>query len=181
LSLYNGKALVNSVNGEEKSMSVVLPLVKEHGAAVIALCMDENGIPGTAEGRLAVAGKIIQRAGQLGIPVEDVVVDPLALTMGSDGNAGRITLETIKLVIKEFGSNITMGASNISFGLPDRKYVNATFIAMAIHAGLTCPITNPLVMEVNAAVLAADLAMGRDEYAMRWIRAYRARQKAAEV
>jgi len=176
LSIYEGKALVNSVNGEEKSLSAMLPLVKEHSAAVIALCMDDNGIPGTPEGRLAVAGKIIERAGQMGIPVEDVVIDPLALTMGADSNAGRIALETIKLVVAEFGSNITMGASNISFGLPDRKYINSTFMAMAIHAGLTCPITNPLVMEVNTAVLAADLAMGRDEYAMRWIQAYRTRQ-----
>jgi 5-methyltetrahydrofolate--homocysteine methyltransferase len=180
LSIYEGKALVNSVNGEEKSLDTVLPLVKEHGAAVIALCMDDNGIPGTVEGRLAVAGKIIDRAGQAGIPIEDVVIDPLALTMGSDSNAGRVVLETVKRVVEEFGSNITMGASNISFGLPDRKYVNSTFIAMAIYAGLTCPITNPLVMEVNTAVLAADLAMGRDEYAMRWIQAYRGRQAAIE-
>ena len=180
LSIYEGKALVNSVNGEEKSLDTVLPLVKEHGAAVIALCMDDNGIPGTVEGRLAVAGKIIDRAGQAGIPIEDVVIDPLALTMGSDSNAGRVVLETVKRVVEEFGSNITMGASNISFGLPDRKYVNSTFIAMAIYAGLTCPITNPLVMEVNTAVLAADLAMGRDEYAMRWIQAYRGRQAAVE-
>jgi 5-methyltetrahydrofolate--homocysteine methyltransferase len=179
LSIYGGKALVNSVNGEEKSLSVVLPLVKEHGAAVIALCMDDEGIPATAEGRLAVAGKIIERAGRLGIPVEDVVIDPLALTMGSDSNAGRVALETVKLVVAEFGTNITMGASNISFGLPDRKYVNATFMAMAIYAGLTCPITNPLVIEVNTAVLAADLALGKDEYAMRWIKGYRARAKAA--
>ncbi len=179
LFIYEGKALVNSVNGEEKSLDTVLPLVKEHGAAVIALCMDDNGIPKTAEARLAVAEKIIYRAGQVGIPLEDVVLDPLALTMGSDSSAGRVALETCRLIVDKFGCNITMGASNISFGLPDRKYVNATFIAMAIHAGLTCPITNPLVMEVNTAVLAADLAMGRDEYAMRWIQAYRAREKAA--
>jgi 5-methyltetrahydrofolate--homocysteine methyltransferase len=176
LSIYKGKALVNSVNGEEKSLSAVLPLVKEHGAAVIALCMDDDGIPDTPEDRLAVAEKIIERAGQIGIPEEDVVFDPLVLTMGSDSNAGRVTLETVRLVVEKFGSNITMGASNVSFGLPDRKYVNATFMAMAIHAGLTCPITNPLVMEVNTAILAADLTMGRDEYAMRWIQAYRARQ-----
>jgi 5-methyltetrahydrofolate--homocysteine methyltransferase len=178
LKLYAGKALVNSANGEERSLNAVLPLVKEYGAATIGLCMDDDGIPETPEQRLAVAAKIIERAGKLGIPSEDIVIDPLALTMGSDSNAGRIALETIQLVVKEFGVNITMGASNISFGMPDRKYINATFIAMAIHAGLTCPITNPLVAEVNAAVLAADLSMGRDEYGMRWIKAYRKRQKA---
>jgi 5-methyltetrahydrofolate--homocysteine methyltransferase len=180
LSLYEGKALINSVNGEERSLNAVLPLVKEHGAAVIGLCMDDDGIPETPETRLAVATKIIERAGQLGIGLEDVVIDPLALTMGADSNAGRIALETVELVVKEFGVNVTMGASNISFGMPDRKYINSAFIAMAIHAGLTCPITNPLVTEIVTAVLAADLAMGRDDYGMSWIQAYRRRQKAAQ-
>lgn len=178
LSHYEGKALVNSVNGEERSLQAVLPLVKEHSAAVIGLCMDDDGIPETPEQRLAVASKIIERAGKLGISPVDIAIDPLALTMGADSNAGRIALDTIKLVVDEFGVNITMGASNISFGMPDRKYINSTFIAMAIHAGMTCPITNPLVTEVVTAVLAADLAMGRDDYGMRWIQAYRSRQKA---
>lgn len=178
LSLYGGKALINSVNGEERSLNNVLPLAKEHGAAVIALCMDDGGIPESAEARLKVAGKIIARAAQQGIPLEDVIIDPLALTMGADSNAGRIALDTIAMVVREFGSNVTMGASNISFGMPDRKYINATFIAMAIHAGLTCPITNPLEEIVRTVVLAADLAMGRDEYGMNWIRAFRARQAA---
>jgi 5-methyltetrahydrofolate--homocysteine methyltransferase len=177
LKIYQGKAIINSVNGEEKSLSSILPLAKEYGAAVIGLCMDDNGIPKTPRDRLAVAAKIIDRAGKLGIGPEDVVIDPLTLTMGSDSNAGRITLETVELVVKEFGVNITMGASNVSFGLPDRKYVNAAFIAMAIHAGLTCPITNPLVTEIQTAVLAADLAMGRDDYGMRWIQNYRQREK----
>jgi 5-methyltetrahydrofolate--homocysteine methyltransferase len=177
LSAYEGKALVNSVNGEEASLNAVLPIVKDYGAAVIALCMDDDGIPETAEDRLRVAAKLIERSAQLGIPLEDVVIDPLALTMGADSNSGRIAMETIRLVVKEFGVNITMGASNISFGMPDRKYINSTFIAMAIHAGLTCPITNPLVPEIMTAVLAADLSMGRDEYGMRWITAYRKRQK----
>ncbi|PKO21314.1 MAG: pterin-binding protein [Chloroflexi bacterium HGW-Chloroflexi-1] len=178
LGLYRGKALVNSCNGEERSLSAVLPVVKEYGAAVIGLCMDDDGIPATPEQRLAVAGKIIERAGRLGIPIEDIVIDPLALTMGADSHAGRIALQTIELVVKEFGVNITMGASNISFGMPDRAYINSAFIAMAIYTGLTCPITNPLVTEVVTAVLAADLAMGRDDYGMRWIKAYRKRQKA---
>jgi 5-methyltetrahydrofolate--homocysteine methyltransferase len=178
LANYEGKALVNSVNGEEKSMANILPLVKEYGTAVIALCMNDDGIPETPEQRLRVAGTIIERAAQLDIPMQDIVIDPLALTMGADSNAGRIALETIGLVTAEFGVNITMGASNISFGLPDRPYINATFIAMAIHAGLTCPITNPLDTEVKIGVLAADLAMGRDEYGMSWIKAYRARSRA---
>lgn len=181
LSIYEGKALVNSVNGEQRSLDAVLPLVKEHNAAVIGLCMDDNGIPPTAQDRLKVAERIINRAVQMGIGLKDVVIDPLALTMGADSNAGRVALETIELVVNEFGVNISMGASNISFGLPDRKYINATFIAMAIHAGLTCPITNPLVEEVRTAVLAADLSMGYDEYGMRWIKAYRKRQKAASA
>jgi 5-methyltetrahydrofolate--homocysteine methyltransferase len=179
LKLYEGKALVNSVNGEERSLEAILPLVKEFEAAVIGLCMDDDGIPETAEDRLAVAGKILERADSLGIPPEDVIIDPLALTMGSDHNAGRIALDTIEFVVEKFGVNITMGASNISFGLPDRKYINSTYIAMAIYAGLTCPITNPLVTEVRTAVLAADLSMGRDEYGMQWIKAYREREKDA--
>jgi len=180
LSVYGGKALINSVNGEERSLEAVLPLVKEHGAAVIGLCMDDDGIPDTPEKRLQVAGKIIERAGKLGIGPEDIVIDPLALTMGADSSAGILAIESIKLIIEEFGVNITMGASNISFGMPDRKYINSTFIAMAILAGLTCPITNPLVSQVAIAIQAADLVMGRDDYGMAWIKAYRARKKALE-
>ena len=180
LKAYTGKALVNSVNGEERSMESVLPLVKEYGAAVIGLCMDDEGISETPDARFKVAEKILERAAQLGISTENVVIDPLALTMGSDHRAGRIALETIEKVVEAFGVNITMGASNISFGLPDRKHINATFITMAIYAGMTCPITNPLESEVNTAILAADLSMGRDEYGMRWIKAYRERQKAQE-
>ncbi len=179
LAQYDGKALVNSVNGEERSLSAVLPLVQEHGAAVIGLCMDDDGIPETAEARLAVAAKIVERAGQLGIEPKDIVIDPLALTMGADSSAGLLALNAIGLIVAEFGVNITMGASNISFGMPDRKYINSTFIAMAIHAGMTCPITNPLVSEISTAVLAADLSMGRDDYGMNWITAYRKRQAAA--
>ena len=181
LSIYEGKALVNSTNGEEVNLSTVLPLVKDHGAAVIGLCMDSNGIPDTAEKRLAVAANIIERATRLGIPLEDVIIDPLAMSLGSDSRAGKVVLDTILLVAKEFGVNISMGASNVSFGIPDRKYLNATFLAMAIHAGVTCPITNPLVSEIAITILAADLAMGRDEYAMRWIKAFRRREKEKQT
>lgn len=178
LSIYEGKALVNSCNGEERSLVAVLPIVKEHGAAVIGLCMDDDGIPDTAEARLRVAAKIIERAGKLGIPAADIAIDPLALTMGADSSAGRLALESIALIVKEFGVNITMGASNISFGMPDRASINSTFIAMAIHAGLTCPITNPLIPAVTTAILAADLSMGHDSYGMRWIKAFRKREAA---
>lgn len=177
LKFYNGKALINSVNGEEKSLNAVLPLAKEYGAAVIGLCMDDNGIPASPEERIAIAEKIITRATGLGIPVEDIVIDPLAMTMSADHKAGLVTLETTRLVAREFGVNITMGASNVSFGLPDRKYVNAAFIALAIQAGLTCPITNPLVLEISTSILAADLSLGKDEFSSRWIKAYRKRQK----
>lgn len=181
LSIYEGNPLVNSVNGEEASLENILPLVKEYNASVIGLCMDDDGIPETPEARLKVASKIIERAGKLGISPERVVIDPLALTMGADSSAGKVALDTIKLVVKEFGVNITMGASNISFGMPDRKYINSTYIALAIYAGMTCPITNPLVREVSTAVLATDLSLGTDDFGMRWIEAYRKRKKEDEA
>jgi len=179
LKMYDGKALINSVTGESKSIARILPLAKAYKAAVIGLCMDDNGIPNTAEGRLAVAGKIIEQAASQGIPIQDVVIDPLAMALSADSQSARIALEATELIVKEFGVNITMGASNISYGMPDRAYINAAFIAMAVHAGLTCPITNPLGIEVNTAILAADLSMGKDEDGMTWIRAYRKRQKVA--
>ncbi|MCK5793751.1 MAG: dihydropteroate synthase [Anaerolineales bacterium] len=177
LSVYKGKALVNSVNGEEEHLESLLPLVKEYDATVIALCMDDDGIPATAEDRFKVAAKMIERADKLGISADRLLIDPLALTMGSDHTAGMIAIDTIRLVVQEFGVNITMGASNISFGMPDRASINATFIAMSILAGLTCPITNPLEEEVNLAIQAADMVMGRDEFGMNWIKSFRARSK----
>ena len=177
LSIYEGKALINSINGEKERLAAVLPLVKEYDAAVIALCMDDDGIPPTAEARFKVAAKRIEEAGKLGISADRLVIDPLALTMGSDHNAGRIAIDTIKMVVEEFGVNITMGVSNISFGMPDRPAINATFLAMAILAGLTCPITNPLEEEIILAVQVADLVMGRDEFGMNWIKTYRSRLK----
>lgn len=177
LSMYDGRALINSVNGEEERLASVLPLVKEFDASVIALCMDDDGIPPTAEDRLKVAEKIIARANKLGISTDRLVIDPLALTMGADHRAGKIALDTIKMVVQEFGTNMTIGASNISFGMPDRSSINAVFLSMAIQAGLTCPITNPLEEEVRLAILGADLVMGRDEFGMNWIKSYRARSK----
>jgi len=177
LSIYEGKALINSVNGEEERLESVLPLVKEYDASVIALTMDDDGIPPTADDRFKVAAKIIERADKLGISADRIVIDPLALTMGSDHNAGMISIETIQKVVEEFGVNITMGCSNISFGMPDRAVINANFISMAILAGLTCPITNPLEEEVVLAIQAADLVMGRDQFGMEWIKSFRARSK----
>jgi len=170
-----GKPLINSVNGEEASLARVLPLVAEYGAAVIGLCMDNEGIPPTPERRLAVAEKIVERAAALGIPRENVVVDCLALTMGADSKAGWTTLETIRMVREELGANMALGASNISFGLPEREVINGAFVAMAIAAGVTCPIVD--AAKVRPYILAAELALGRDDYAMRYIRAFRQRKE----
>jgi 5-methyltetrahydrofolate--homocysteine methyltransferase len=166
-----GKPLINSVNGEEERLESVLPLVAEYGAAVIGLCMDDQGIPEEPERRLAVAQKIVERAEGLGIPRQDITIDCLALTMGADSQAGWKTLESIRLVKQELGVNIALGASNISFGLPAREIINGAFIAMAIFNGLNCPIVD--AAKVKPYILAADLALGRDEYAMRYIKAFR--------
>ena len=179
LAAYDGKALVNSVTGEEARLARILPLVKRHGAAVVALVTDETGIPATPADRLAVARRIVERAADHGIPPEDVVVDPVVMTVGADSSAAAVTLETIRLVREELGTNLVCGASNVSFGLPDRHQVNSAFIAMAIHAGLTAVIANPLVAEIRKTILAADLLLGRDAYAATWIAAYRAEQAAA--
>ncbi len=173
-----GKPLVNSVNAEEKQLSAILPLVKERGAAVIGLTIDDNGIPKTPEERVAAADKIIQRATQLGIPVEDVVIDPLVMTVGSDSKAAIVTLQTIELLRKEFGVNINLGASNVSFGLPDRLSVNQSFLAMGIQAGATCSITDP--MKLGSTVRASDLLLGRDDFSMRYIKYFRNAEKLRE-
>ena len=166
-----GRTLINSVNGEEKSLSAVLPLVKEYGAAVIGLTMDDNGIPSDAEGRLAIAEKIIERAAKLGIPADDIVIDPLVLTVGADQKASSVTLQTIEMVRREFGVNVNLGASNVSFGLPARDVVNIAFLSMAIYAGATCAITDP--MKYTLHVRATDLLRGRDTNAMRYLKYYR--------
>lgn len=181
LKVYKGKALVNSVNGEEEKLETVLPLIKQYGASVIALTLDDDGIPKTVEKRIKIAEKIINRATELGIPLEDIIIDPLALTMGAEPDAGKIGLESIAAITKRFGVNITMGCSNISFGMPDREAINASFLAMAIVSGLTCPITNPLKEQVALAVLAADLCLSRDEYGSNWIGAFRKRKKAKQA
>ena len=178
LQQYEGKALVNSVNGEERSLETVLPLVKKYNAAVIGLAMDDDGIPQTAQKRLEVAGKIIERAQALGIPSQDVIIDPLVLAVCTDAQAARETLLAIRMIVHEYGVNITMGASNVSHGLPNRPSINAAFMAMSIAAGLTCPITNPLSVAVREAILASDLILGRDEWAKNWIAYFRSKQSA---
>ncbi|MGQ9598062.1 MAG: dihydropteroate synthase [Anaerolineae bacterium] len=172
----DGKPLVNSVNGEEASLARVLPLVAEYRTAVIGLCMDDEGIPKTPERRLEVARKIIARAEAYGIPREDILIDCLALTVGADSKAGWVTLEAIRLVKEELGVNLALGASNVSFGLPDRETLNGVFLAIAISRGVNCPIVD--AAKVRPYILAADLALGRDEYAMRYIRAFRQRKQA---
>lgn len=181
LKIYPGKALVNSVNGEEEKLETVLPLIKQYGAAVIGLTLDDDGIPKTVEKRIEIAEKIINRATGMGIPMADIVIDPLALTLGAEPDAGKIGLESIAVITERFGVNITMGCSNISFGMPDREAINASFLAMAIGYGLTCPITNPLKEQVAMAVLAADLCLSRDEYGSNWIGAFRRRKKAKQA
>jgi 5-methyltetrahydrofolate--homocysteine methyltransferase len=179
LKVYRGKPIVNSVTGEENSLNEILPLVKEYGAAVIGLTIDEEGIPKESDRRVAIAHKIIERAGSLGIPPEDVIIDCLALTLGADSNAGLLTLEAIRKVKQELGSNQTLGASNISFGLPDRNLVNLTFLAMAISSGVTCPTVD--VAKVRPAVLSTDLILGRDRFAQRYMRGFRQRKSQREV
>ena len=166
-----GRPLVNSVNGEEVSMSAILPVVKEYDTAVIGLTLDEGGIPETAEARFAVAKKIIERADSLGIPLESIVIDPLVLTVGADSNASRVTLDTIALLTAEYGVNINLGASNVSFGLPDRHTLNQAFLGLAMGAGASCAITD--VVKLAPTIRAADLLRGRDQHGMRYIKYFR--------
>jgi 5-methyltetrahydrofolate--homocysteine methyltransferase len=174
LKIAAGKCLINSVNGEEKSLNALLPVAKEYGAAIIGLCMDDDGITHDPEKRLAIAEKIIERAVRAGIKAEDVVIDPLAMAVSADPNACLVTLETIRLVHQKLGHNITQGASNISFGLPDRESLNTAFMTLAIYCGLTCPIANP--EKITSAVRAADLVLGRDDFAVRFVEYFQRRQ-----
>jgi 5-methyltetrahydrofolate--homocysteine methyltransferase len=175
LQVYEGKALVNSVTGEDDRLEEILPLVARHGAAVIGLANDETGIPETPQQRLEIATKIVRVAGDHGIPPEDVIIDPLAMTVGADTEAVTVTLETIRLIRDNLGVNMSLGASNVSFGLPDRHALNAAFLPMAMEAGLTSAImsTAPVVVE---GVRAADLLLGHDPWGARWIAAHRARK-----
>ncbi len=173
LEVYRGKALVNSVTGESDRMEAVFPLVKKHGASVIGLAMDENGIPDTPEERLNVARKILGRAEDHGISAADVLIDPLVLPVAASPKAGRTVLETLRLVKEELGVNTVCGASNVSFGLPGRPAVNSAFLSMTVAAGITAVIANPLDEMSRAGILTGDLLVGNDEHCMNWIADYR--------
>jgi 5-methyltetrahydrofolate--homocysteine methyltransferase len=179
LSVYEGRALVNSVTAEDERLEEILPLVAHHGAAVIGLANDETGIPETPEKRLECARKIVSAAGDHGIATEDVIIDPLAMTVGADTEAVTTTLRTISLIRDELGVNMCLGASNVSFGLPQRHVLNAAFLPMAMAAGLTSAIMSTAEVCVEA-VRAADLLLGHDPWGTHWIAAHRAR-KAAEA
>ena len=174
LAAYNGKALVNSVTGEEERLESVLPLVKKYGAAVVAISNDETGISEDPDVRFEVAKKIVERAEDYGIPRSDVVVDPLVMPVGAINQAGRQVMHILRRLHGELKVNTTCGASNFSFGLPNRNGINSSFLNMAIGAGLTSAITNPLHEEVMQAVLGADVMMGHDPDCRAWIKKYRA-------
>jgi 5-methyltetrahydrofolate--homocysteine methyltransferase len=175
LKVYKGKPLVNSVSGEEHSLKRILPLIKKHGAAVIGLVQDDEGIPKDAEGRVRIAHKIVEKVEAAGIPREDLVIDCLAFAVGAEPDSGVEVIEAIQRIKAELGVNMTMGASNVSFGLPDRELLNNAFVVMATAAGATCLIVD--AAKVRPTILAADLVLGRDKRARRYIEAYRQRQK----
>ncbi|MCL4869274.1 MAG: dihydropteroate synthase [Anaerolineae bacterium] len=173
LAVYQGKALLNSVTGEEERLEMVLPLVKKYDAAVIAISNDETGISEDPDIRFAVAKKIVERAMDYGIPREDVLIDPLVMPIGAMRFAGRQVFHIVRRCRDELGVNTCCGASNVSFGLPGRPALNGTFLAMAIAAGLTSAITNPIEPEIKQAVMAANVMMGHDQNCLAWIRANR--------
>jgi 5-methyltetrahydrofolate--homocysteine methyltransferase len=173
LKVYRGKPLINSVSGEKKSLANILPLVKAHGAAVIGLIQDDEGTPTTLEKRMAIAHRIIEKAEALGIPRQDVVIDCLAFAIGANSKAGVLVIDTIRRIKDELGVNVTMGASNVSFGMPDRDLLTNGFVASVVAAGATSLIVD--VAKVRPIVLAVDLVLDRDPYAKRYIKAYRER------
>jgi len=175
IKIYKGKPLINSVSGEERSLARVLPMVKEYGAAVVGLVQDDEGIPKDAGRRVSIARKIVERAEAAGIARENIIIDCLVFAIGADTSSGLAVIEAIHKIKTELGVNITMGASNISFGLPDRDLVNNAFAAMVVAAGATCLITD--VAKIRPAIVAADLILGRDRHARRYIEAYRQRQQ----
>jgi len=178
LAVYKGKPLLNSVTGEEERLESVLPLVRKYGAAVVAISNDETGISEDPDVRFEVAKKIVHRAADHGIPYSDIVVDPLVMPVGALNQAGRSVFHLIRRLREELKVNTTCGASNFSFGLPNRHGLNAAFLSMLVGAGMTSAITNPLHAEEMTAILGADVAMGHDENCMRWIQKFR--EPAAE-
>ena len=180
LAVYRGKALVNSVTGEEERLEQVLPLVKKYGAAVVAISNDETGISEDPDVRFAVAKRIVERAADHGISRDDIIVDPLLMPIGALPTAGRQVFRILGRLRDELKVNSTCGASNVSFGLPNREGINGAYLAMAIASGLSSAITNPISEGVRQAVMAADVLMGNDRDAARWIRAFRAAPAAGE-
>jgi len=178
LKVYKGKPLVNSVSGETHSLERMLPLVKEYGTAVIGMVQDDEGIPKTADKRVAVAYKICEAAEKMGIPKEDIVIDVMAYAIGAEARSGRDVLDAMHQIRQELGVNMTMGTSNISFGMPDRAIINTTWIAMSIEAGGTALIAN--AAQVMPSVLSADLVLGRDRFARRFIESHRKRQQESQ-
>jgi 5-methyltetrahydrofolate--homocysteine methyltransferase len=173
LAVYEGKPLVNSVTGEEERLEHVLPLVAKYGAAVVAISNDETGISENPDVRFEIAKRIVERAADHGIPAADVVVDPLVMPIGAMGTAGRQVFALVRRLHDELGVNTTCGASNISFGLPHRNWLNGAFLSMAIASGMTSAITSPLHAEVRHAVMAADVMMGNDPDCVTWIARFR--------
>jgi 5-methyltetrahydrofolate--homocysteine methyltransferase len=173
-----GKPLINSVNGEERYLKAVLPLAARYGAAVIGMTLDDDGIPGTPDARLAVARRILERAESEGIPAEDVVVDCMALSVSTDPEAGRVTLEAIRRVRDELGVNMTLGPSNVSFGLPESDKLDWGFTAMAIQNGVNCPIVN--VGQDRRFIMGLDVILGKDPQGLRFIETYREEAGAAD-
>jgi 5-methyltetrahydrofolate--homocysteine methyltransferase len=180
LAVYQGKPLVNSVTGEDERLEAVLPLIKKHGAAVVAISNDETGISEDPDVRFEVARKIVERAADHGIPRSDIVVDPLVMPVGALNQAGRSVFHLIRRLREELKVNTTCGASNIAFGLPNRHALNANFLAMAIGAGMTSAIMNPLHAEETTAVKGADVLMGHDRDCRRWLKAFREPQAEGE-
>jgi 5-methyltetrahydrofolate--homocysteine methyltransferase len=173
LKAYQGKPLVNSVTGEDERLDAVLPMIKEYGAAVIGVANDETGISEDPAVRFAVAKKIVERAESYGIARQDVLIDPLAMPVGAVANAGLALFEVVRRVREELGVNTICGASNISFGLPDRRRLNAAFLTMAMAAGLTAAITNPLEEEIRLAIMAGNVLRAQDENCQAWLQAHR--------
>jgi 5-methyltetrahydrofolate--homocysteine methyltransferase len=178
LRVYRGRALLNSTTAEPDMLDRLIPLAREHSAALVCLLTDETGIPATAAGRMELAQRVISRAEREGLNVSDLVFDPVVLAVSADARAATVTLDTIAALVETYGVNVTAGASNVSFGLPNRVELTAAFLVLAIREGLSCPIADPTHGAVRRAVLAADLLRGRDGYAMRWIRDHRLRPDA---
>lgn len=175
IKVVNKTPMINSISGEPDRLRDILPIVAEHGCEVIALCMDEKGIPATAEARLEVIRKVFEETRRAGIPDEKVYVDPLVMTIATNTQSGRILLDTMRAIRAEFPqAHISTGLSNVSYGLPLRALINRTFLVLAMEAGMDTAIIDPNDRELQAAMIAADLLLGNDNYCLRYTRAYRA-------